>query len=117
MNNREVLTNHNTFHNSTGKQTHTDDSGICLSEGIYFLLRKPRKMENKSTKRSRMEESVCLLPKPKKGRRKENRMCSSKLHKVRLSLGKLKRNSSTPCALYMLIEGLLQTAGSPSNVL
>lgn len=93
---------------------------IRRKESISYYEKNLRKMENKSTKRGRRwKESVCLLPKERKGRRKERKIeCGHKSYiKWDSDWKKIKINSSTPCALYMLTEGLLQTAGSPSNVL
>lgn len=63
------------------------------------------------------KNKVCVWGEKKKGKEKKKEMGQNKPQKIEFSLEKLERNSSTPCALYMLTEGLLQTADSPSNVL
>lgn len=45
--------------------------------------------------------------KKKRGKKKKKEMGQNKPQKMEFSLEKLERNSSTPCVLYMLTEGLL----------
>lgn len=64
-------------------------------EGIFFLCPVPKK-------------KVCVRGERKrKGKKKKKEMGQNKPQKMEFSLEKLERNSSTPCALYMLTEGLL----------
>lgn len=50
---------------------------------------------------------VCGERKRKRKKKKKKEMGQNKPQKMEFSLEKLERNSSTPCALYMLTEGLL----------
>lgn len=56
---------------------------------------------------SKKKKCVCVGREKEKGRKKKKEMGQNKPQKMEFSLEKLERNSSTPCALYMLTEGLL----------
>lgn len=54
------------------------------------------------------KKKVCVRGERKSKRKKKKKeMGQNKPQKMEFSLEKLERNSSTPCALYMLTEGLL----------
>ena len=91
MNNKDGLTHHtDTFHNSTGKQTQTDGSGICLSEGVYSLRKPKENGKIKATQRVGCKRTLCVCFQNKeKAGGKQIDCAHSKLHKVGLSLKKI----------------------------
>lgn len=58
-------------------------------------------------KKKKKKKCVCMWGEKKKKEEKKKEMGQNKPQKMEFSLEKLERNSSTPCALYMLTEGLL----------
>lgn len=109
---------HSTIHFVTAQE---NKHGLmdCLSEGVLLTKETSGRWEIKATGGGECKRTlcVCFQNKEKAGGKQIDRAQKSYRKWDSHLKKKIKINSSTPCALYMLIEGLLQTAGSPSNVL